>query len=81
MIFYSALIVCALITGIFIIKKLPPLYSLICPLHGIAALIAADVMLSLYSQNMPINALTLAVSAFGGIPGVILLVLLKTFYG
>lgn len=81
MIFYSSLILCALVTGLFIIKKLPRAYGLLCPLQGIAALLAADVLLSLYSQNMPLNTYTLAVSAFGGIPGVVLLILLKTFYG
>lgn len=81
MIFYTALILCAVITGIFMLKKMPLPTIALCLLSGIAALFAADVMMSLYGNNMPLNALTIGISALGGIPGVILLILLNTFYG
>ncbi len=81
MIFYTALILCAIITGIFMIKKMPPRTVLLCLFSGIAALIAADVMMSLYGKNMPLNVYTISISALGGIPGVIMLILLQTFYG
>lgn len=80
MIFFTALIIWAIITGIFMLKKMSLPQIIISLLAGCAALTAADIIMSLYGGNMPMNAYTLSISAAGGLPGVILLILLKTFF-
>lgn len=64
---------------LLIFKKLKFSQILFAVLSGIAALLCCDVIMSLFGHNMPINIYTVSLSAFGGIPAVILLVLLKTF--
>lgn len=80
MIFFTSLILWAIITGIFMLKKMSPAQIIISLLTGCAAFVAADIIMSLYGGNMPVNAYTLSISAAGGLPGVILLILLKTFF-
>lgn len=64
----------------FMLKKLSFTKILLCLCSGIAALLACDVIFSMYGENMPINIYTLLFGGIGGIPGVILLVLLKTVF-
>ncbi|MBR3596882.1 MAG: pro-sigmaK processing inhibitor BofA family protein [Clostridia bacterium] len=61
------------------IKKLSFPKILLSVLSGMAALFMCDLLFSFYGSFMPINICTVSVSAIGGIPGVILLTLLKTF--
>lgn len=78
-IFLIILIASAIIILIFMIKKLKPSQVIFCILSGMAGLFACDLLLSLFGGNMPINIYTVAISSLGGIPGVILLTLIKTF--
>ncbi len=78
--FFSVIIlITVLIETICIYKKLKHSQIIFAVLSGIAALLCCDVIMSLTGNNMPINIYTVSISAFGGIPAVILLVLLKTF--
>ncbi|MBQ9945630.1 MAG: pro-sigmaK processing inhibitor BofA family protein [Clostridia bacterium] len=69
----------AIIIIILMLKKLKPSQIILCVLSGIAALFACDFIMSLYGGNMPLNIYTVIISALGGLPSVILLLLLKTF--
>lgn len=69
----------AVVIVILMCKKMKFIHILLCVFSGIFALISCDIILSLYGGNMPINAYTLTFGAVGGIPSVILLLLLKTF--
>ncbi len=71
--FVSALVI------LCIYRKLTLAQIILSVLSGIAAIISCDVIMSFAGNNMPINIYTVAISAVGGIPFVILLVLLKTF--
>lgn len=63
---------------IFMIKKLSIGKIFLSAVSGLCALFCCDLILSFISADgMPVNPYTLAISALGGIPGVILLVLLK----
>lgn len=77
--YITILILSAIIIVFLMIKKMKPLKMILSVLSGIAALLACDLIFSLYGGNMPINIYTLLFSSVGGIPGVILLILLKTF--
>ena len=55
-------------------RRLP--FFLLSAAAGIAAFFAADLAGGLFHFRLPLNAFTLAVSAVGGVPGVILLCLL-----
>ncbi len=78
-IFNITLIISASVIIILMVRKMKPLKIILCILSGIAALLACDLILSFYGSNMPLNIYTLLFSSIGGIPGVILLLLLKTF--
>ena len=78
----SHLLVCVLAAmgGILILyayRKCSLKYWVLTALCGVAALIAADLVCGFFEFDMPLNAFTLSVSAVGGIPGVILLNILK----
>lgn len=75
---FSILILSGIFIGIFALKKMKFTQILLVITSGISALLACDFVLSLFGQNMPVNLYTLSISAVGGIPGVILLSLLKT---
>lgn len=64
---------------LFSIKKLKLRYTLLSALSGMAAFFAADFITLFLHTELPMNAFSLSVSALGGIPGVILLVLAQTF--
>ena len=55
-------------------------FLLLSALCGFAALLAADFICGLFDFNLPINAFSIAVSAVGGLPGVILLNALTAFF-
>lgn len=80
MIFYTALLFWAVTAVAFMLKKMSPGKIIISLLTGFSALICADLIMSLYGGNMPLNIFTLGIGTLGGIPGVILLVLLNTFF-
>ena len=65
---------CVIVLYAFLKRKLPQF--LLSALAGVAAFFAADYLSSFFSFTLPLNAFTLAVSAVGGVPGVILLNLL-----
>lgn len=63
---------------IFMLRKLSLGKILLSVFSGLAALFCCDLIMSFTGTNgMPVNPYTLTISALGGIPGVILLVLLK----
>ncbi len=64
---------------IYSLKKLKFRYTLLSALSGTAAFFAADFITLFLHTELPLNAFSLSVSAIGGIPGVILLVLAQTF--
>ena len=74
---FIMLIISGIVILIFSIKKLTLFKLLLSVLSGSAALISCDLLFSLFGQNMPVNVYTILISAAGGIPGVILLTLLK----
>ena len=51
---------------------------LLSALSGLASLFAADVMLGFTGLDLPVNGFSLSCAGAGGIPGVILLLLLNT---
>ncbi|MBQ3537973.1 MAG: pro-sigmaK processing inhibitor BofA family protein [Clostridia bacterium] len=77
--FYVYMAILALIVIVFMIKKMTFSKSILSVLTGLASLFACDLMLSFFGGNMPINIYTLLISGFAGIPGVILLTLLRCF--
>lgn len=77
--FSISVILVSAVTLFCIFRKLKLSQILFAVLSGIAALLCCDVIMSFFGNNMPINIYTVSLSAVGGIPGVILLVLLKTF--
>lgn len=76
---YVYIAILALIVIVFMIKKMTVSKSILSVLTGLASLFACDLMLSFFGGNMPINIYTLLISGFAGIPGVILLTLLRCF--
>ena len=75
---FTLLIISGAIILIFMIKRLSPGKIFLSFASGLCALFCCDLVMSFLStEGMPINPYTLTISALGGIPGVILLVLLK----
>lgn len=75
---FSILIISGIIIGIFSLRKLKLTQIILVIASGFSALFACDFLFSLFGQNMPLNIYTLLISAVGGIPGVILLIVLRT---
>ena len=76
-ILFTLLIAAGIVLIIFMIRKLRFTQILLSMCSGIAALFCCDFLTSMTGLiSMPVNAYTLGISAIGGIPGVILLVLL-----
>lgn len=78
--FFSILIIiitAIIIFSVFRLMKISQILSAL--LSGIAALLCSDVIMSFFGSNMPVNIYTVLFSAFGGIPFVVLLILIKTF--
>lgn len=75
---FTLLIISGIIIGIVAIKKLRFLQIVLSVFSGVSALLACDLIFSLFGQNIPLNAYTISISAIGGIPGVILLTILRT---
>ena len=62
----------------FMLRRLKFSQILLSVFSGLAALFCCDLILSFAGTGgLPLNTYTLSVSSIGGIPGVILLVLLK----
>lgn len=77
-ILFILLIISGAILIIFMLKKMKLSQILLCTFSGLAALFCCDLIFSFSGGlTMPINPYTLSISAVGGIPGVILLVLLN----
>ena len=75
---FSLLVISGVILVIFMIRKLKFTKIMLSVFSGLAALFCCDlIMTAIGTDGMPINTYTMSVSAIGGIPGVILLVLLK----
>lgn len=63
---------------IFMLRRLKFSKIMLSVVSGLAALFCCDlIMTAIGSGGMPLNPYTMSVSAIGGIPGVILLILLK----
>lgn len=69
----AVFVLCGGILLLLSLKKYKLRFTVLSALLGAAALAAADLMSGFFDFNIPLNAFTLAVSALGGIPGVILL--------
>ena len=63
----------------FAVKKIRPGAILLSAAAGLAALFGADIALGFTQLNLPINVFTALCAAIGGIPGVILLLVLNAF--
>lgn len=71
------LIITGIILTFFMLRRLKLTQIFLCLSSGLGALFCCDFVMSLTGfLSMPVNAYTMAISAIGGIPGVILLVLL-----
>lgn len=79
-IFNALIIISAAVLILIMIKKMKPMKIILISLSGLSSLLACDLILSLYGGNMPINIYTVSFSLIGGIPAVIMLMLLKTFF-
>lgn len=64
---------------LYSMKKLKLRYTVLSALSGIAAFFAADFVTMFLHTELPMNAFSLSVSAAGGIPGVIWLLMAQTF--
>ena len=65
---------------LYTLKRCRLRFAMLSACSGIAALIAADLVCGYFDFNLPINIFSLAVSAIGGIPGVILLNVLTAMF-
>ncbi|MBQ6897438.1 MAG: pro-sigmaK processing inhibitor BofA family protein [Clostridia bacterium] len=75
---FILLISSGIILVILMLRRLSLGKILLSVMSGLSALFCCDLIMSLFSPcGMPLNPYTLTISALGGIPGVILLVLLK----
>ena len=69
-----------LILLIYGLKKSLIRYTLLSACSGIAALIATDLIGGMIRINVPLNIFSISISAIGGVPGVILLHILKIIF-
>lgn len=77
-ILFILLIISGILLIILMLKKMKLAQIILCIFSGLAALFCCDLIFSFTgTAGMPINPYTLTISAIGGIPGVILLVLLN----
>ena len=75
---FILLMVSGAILIIFMLKKLTIGKIFLSVASGLCALFCCDLVMSFFCPDgLPLNPYTLSISALGGIPGVILLVLLK----
>ena len=74
------LTLCGGILLLYTLKKCKFKYFLLSALSGMAALIATDLIGNFISMHLPLNPFSIAVSALGGLPGVILLNILHVFF-
>ena len=65
---------------LYTIRKGKLRFFLLSAFSGIAALLAADLICAYFDFNLPVNPFSLAVSAVGGLPGVILLNILSVVF-
>ncbi|MBQ6066993.1 MAG: pro-sigmaK processing inhibitor BofA family protein [Clostridia bacterium] len=68
-----------LATLVIAVKRIRPGAILLSAAAGLAALFGADIVLGFTHLNLPINVFTALCAAAGGIPGVILLLVLNAF--
>ena len=64
---------------IYAVKMIRPGAILLSAAAGLAALFGADIVLGFTQVNLPVNVFTALCAAIGGIPGVILLLVLNAF--
>ena len=62
---------------LYALRRTRPAAMLLSAVSGLASLFAADVILGFTGLDLPVNGFTLSCAAAGGIPGVILLLLLN----
>ena len=75
---FILLIASGILIIIFMLRKLSLGKILLSVLSGLAALFCCDLIMSFSgTTGMPLNIYTITISGLGGIPGVILLVLLR----
>ena len=63
------------------VKRINPGALALSAVTGLASLFAADLLMGFTRGNLPINGFTVSCAALGGVPGVALLILLKTLFG
>lgn len=73
-------VLAAVVLLIYSAKKIKMRYILLSACTGMLAVIAADLVMSLYGAVLELNLFSLSVGALGGVPGVILLTLMKTIF-
>ena len=72
-------IICATIIALFSFRRVKARYILLSALCGICSLFAVDFLASFIEINIPVNFFTIGMGCAGGIPGIILLIVLMTF--
>ena len=75
-IIFTFLLLCGIITLAVTLRSEKPLKNLFLSLFsGVGSLFAVNIASALTAVTLPVNTLTLSVSAVGGIPGVVLLLI------
>lgn len=64
---------------LFSLKKVKAKHRLLSVITGISAFFAVNFICSFFESGLPLNWFTIGASGIGGIPGVILVLLLDTF--
>ena len=72
-------VVAAVIIALFTFRSVKMRYIFLSALCGLCSLIAVDFLTSFLEINIPLNFFTVGIGCAGGIPGVILLIVLMTF--
>ena len=69
----------AAVITLFSFRKVKIRYILLSALCGVCSLLAVDFIASFIEINIPLNFFTTGIACAGGIPGIILLIVLMTF--
>ena len=72
-------VVAAVIIALFTFKRVKMRYIFLSALCGLCSLLAIDFLASFIEINIPLNYFTIGAGCVGGIPGIILLIVLMTF--
>ena len=73
----AIMITAGLFPLLYALRKARPGTVFLSAFSGLASLFAADIILSCTGADLPVNAFTAACAAVGGMPGVILVLVLN----